>query len=250
MREAIFEMYQHLQIGRNEICQDCRKVDDLEFPNSIYYIGEKFHSSEDTIFFVGKTAVSEAPSNEKNDLFIDAMEFGEDSLDLREPKSKQRKFYSYTHEIIERYYGDYNAGKQYVALSNLMKCNNGSTKDTTKTGVKVQCLDNLKVIWREVEILKPKRIIFYTGRNYDNFIDRFNPLGSFKSDHIEKNEKDCWWHKRFYAQDMTIMCDILRVYHPDAFTYIGEQEGEEYITKVVAWLNQTKGQTTRTISEQ
>ena len=57
------------------------------------------------------------------------------------------------------------------ALSNIVKCNDGSTTDNTTDEIRTNCMDKLGVIWKEVEILKPKRIVFFTGRNYDDFID-------------------------------------------------------------------------------
>jgi hypothetical protein len=241
MKDAIFEMYRQLSLGKNDICRECNPNDKLEIPLAIYYVGDEFHSSNDTIFFVGKTAVGgEGIGVEVDGLFTDTKGFGEESLDLTERRSKQRKIYTYTHEIIKRYYGSYELGKKFIALSNSVKCNDGSTVDNTTDEIRENCMDKLKVIWKELEILNPKRIIFYTGRKYDDFIDRFNPSGCFKSEHIEDNEIDCWWHKRFYKQDMTVLCDILRVYHPDVFRFIGDEDGEEYINKIVNWLQQTK----------
>jgi hypothetical protein len=46
MKETIFEMYKNIPVGKNEICKECNKDGDLETPLSIYFVGEKFHSSE------------------------------------------------------------------------------------------------------------------------------------------------------------------------------------------------------------
>lgn len=241
MKEAIFEMYKRISVGKNTICKECNPNGLLEIPLSIYYIGEKFHSSGDTILFVGKTAVGgEGIGVVVDDTFTDATNFGESSLDLKEGMSNRRAFYSFTNEIIRRYYGTYELGKKFVALTNIVKCNNGSTKDQTSNFTKANCVDKLGVIWKEVEILKPKRIIFYTGTNYDDFIDNFLPVGYSTLDNVEDDEINCWWHKQFYNNEGTVICDILRIYHPDYMKYIGGQAAEGYISKVVAWLEQTK----------
>jgi hypothetical protein len=242
MKEAIFEMYKRISVGKNDICKECNPNGLLEIPLSIYYVGKEFHSSDDTILFVGKTAVGgEGIGVVVDDTFTDATKFGEESLDLREEMSTRRAFYTYTNEIIKRYYGSYERGKQFVALTNIVKCNNGSTKDETTNEIKEHCCEQLKVIWNEVEILNPRRIIFYTGRWYDDWIDSYLPIGCFadKKNNIEDDEKNCWWHKQFCKEGRVIL-DILRTYHPDYMWRKGGNAGEEYISKVVAWLHQTK----------
>jgi hypothetical protein len=238
MKETIFEMYKNISVGRSAICQECNKDGELDFPLSIYFVGEKFHPSADTVLFVGKTAVGgEGIGAFINDSFYDTTDFGEKSLDGNAHKSS---FYSYTNEIIETYYGSYEEGKKFTALTNLVKCNNGSTKDETTYVIKEHCINHLKVIWREVEILKPKRIIFYTGRDYDDFIDAFIPDNFCSYNDIEDNEQECWWHRQFVNKDNITVCDILRVYHPDYMRYVGGQAKENYISKIVDWLQRTK----------
>lgn len=55
MKEAIFEMYKQLSIGKSKVCLECKQSIDLENPLSFYYIGEEFHSSDDNVLFIGKT---------------------------------------------------------------------------------------------------------------------------------------------------------------------------------------------------
>jgi len=234
MKEAIFQMYKNISIGCNEICKKCNKDGELEIPLSIYFIGEKFYSSEDTVLFVGKTAVGgEGIGEVVDDFFTDSTEFGKQSLDLEEEWSTRRAFYSYTNEIIKRYYGSYEVGSQFAALTNIVKCNNGSTTDQTTYEIKQHCINDLKVIWKEVEILRPKRIIFYTGRDYDDFIDAFKPNNFTTCVDVEDDEINCWWHRKFMNVDGSTACEILRIYHPS------RQGKEEYVSKVVDWLRKT-----------
>jgi hypothetical protein len=237
MKDKIFEMYKSIKVGKNEICNICNAEGNMEIPLSIYFVGDKFHLQNDTILFVGKTAVGgEDIGPIVEDTFTDATDFGKLSIDLEEAWSKRRAFYSYTNEVIKRYYGSYEDGKQYIALTNIVKCNNCSTKDQTTYKTKEHCINELKVFWKEVEILKPKKIIFYTGRDYDDFINS----GEFKCEEIYLNDKqNCWWHGKFIF-NQSYSCEFLRIYHPDYMRYIGGNAKEEYISKVVAWLQQTK----------
>lgn len=92
MKEEIFEMYKRIPIGKNEICKECNKIVELVDPLSIYYVGKEFKSSDDTILFVGKTAVGGDIGELIDDSFIDATKFGEESLDLKEPNRDKELF--------------------------------------------------------------------------------------------------------------------------------------------------------------
>ena len=242
MKDRIFEMYKSISVGNNQICSECNNEGALGKPVSIYFIGKNFHSSDDTILFVGKTAVGGLDVGPfVDDLFTDATAFGELSLDLKEKNAKTRAFYSYTNEIVTQYYGSFEIGKQFIALSNLVKCNNASTKDETSYHIMEHCINSLRVTWREIEILKPKRIIFYTGNtDYDDFIENFEPENYDDYFPIEGDRSGPWWHGRYVDENQVSICDILRINHPDRMRYIGGNAKENYISKVVDWLHKTK----------
>jgi len=155
MKVEIFKMYQDISIGKNEICRKCNESGNMEKPLSLYYVGDKFKKGADTILFVGKTAVGgenfepEYQGDFKCDLFTDATKFGEKSLDLIEPWSTSRPFYHYTYDIVENYYETYEKGKCYIGLTNIVKCNNTTTEDTSDYQVKEFCINELGVIWKE-----------------------------------------------------------------------------------------------------
>jgi hypothetical protein len=117
MKDKIFEMYKSIKVGKNEICNICNAEGNMEIPLSIYFVGDKFHLQNDTILFVGKTAVGgEDIGPIVEDTFTDATDFGKLSIDLEEAWSKRRAFYSYTNEVIKRYYGSYEDGKQNAII--------------------------------------------------------------------------------------------------------------------------------------
>ena len=100
--------------------------------------------------------------------------------------------------------------------------------------MKIHCIDKLQVIWKEIEILKPKRVIFYTARYYDDFIRKFKPNGCIEIVDVIDNYNDCWWHRKFLDDNGNIIFDFLRIYHPERKTK------EDYVAKVVNWLKETK----------
>ncbi len=246
MKVEIFKMYQDISIGKNEICRKCNESGNMEKPLSLYYVGDKFKKGADTILFVGKTAVGgenfepEYQGDFKCDLFTDATKFGEKSLDLIEPWSTSRPFYHYTYDIVENYYETYEKGKCYIGLTNIVKCNNTTTEDTSDYQVKEFCINELGVIWKEIELLSPKRVIFYTNVYYDDFIDAFTPKNCVKVEDLKDTRLNIgekttpWWHRRFLNEENEIICDFLRLGHPQMM------KKQEYVNEVVKWLNETK----------
>ena len=177
----------------------------------------------------------------EDDPFSDATKFGEASLDLKEADAKRRSFYHYTHAIIEKYYGAYENGKNYVALTNIVKCNNTTTNDTTPYEVKVYCINELRVIWKEIELLSPKRVVFYSHISYYNFIDEYLPKNCVKVDIFQKENRTKigkkfmpWWHRRFLDENNKRICDFLILGHPQRLCKL------DYVDAVVKWLNETK----------
>jgi len=246
MKNDIFKMYQTISIGKNEICNVCNKNKTMEKPLSLYFVGNKFAEGNDTILFVGKTAVGGEDFEEEykgdfdNDLFTDSTKFGEKSLDLTEKWATSRPFYLYTNNIISDYYGSYEIGKEFVALTNIVKCNNTTTNDTTDYQIKENCINKLAVIWKEIEMLSPKRVVFYTNVYYDDFIDAYRPNNCTKIEDISDirieigNKTTPWWHRRFLDDRGNIITEFLRLGHPQMMNKM------DYIKSVVNWLKITK----------
>lgn len=239
MKEQLFNLYYSIKIGQNDTCKNCISNEEyLTRPLSLYFAGSHFDELDNTVLFVGKTAIGGDDFPIVDSLFSDTTKFGELSLDLEEEYATRRAFYSYTNEIIKRHFGTYEEGKKYTALTNIVKCNNTSTEDETSYNLKVHCIDKLGVIWKEIEILKPKRVVFYTARKYDNFIRNYTPINAHEVIDVENNYEDCWWHRRFIDKEQKTICDFLRVYHPE------RKNKEMYVSKVVNWLDQTQNKLT------
>lgn len=246
MKDKVFEMYQNILIGKNDICKMCHIERNMEIPLSIYFVGEQFEKGEDTIMFVGKTDVGEEQIEEESkvdilsDLFIDATTFGEKNLDLIEPYATKHNFYNYTYYIIENYYGNYNKGKRFVSFTNMVKCNHSSTHGKITQNEKEFCVNKLGVIWKEIEILSPKRIVFYTNTDFDNYIDTYRPVNFIRYEDLEDKKIDMgnktmhWWHRCFFDKNDHRILDFLRIGHPES------KLKSDYVNSVVEWLRKTK----------
>jgi hypothetical protein len=247
MKDQVFKMYEQLQIGRNQICQICRSKADLEIPLSFYHIGENFNDDQDNVVFIGKTAVGGANFGEnykgdyQTDLFTDATNFGIQSLKLNEKWSKSRPFYNYTNEIIGSYFDNIEIGLSKSAMTNIVKCNNASTQDETPQIIKSQCINELGIIWKEIELMNATRVVFYTHNKYDEFIDQYKPENTIdfqdildKKHHVNVGAKQMpWWHRQFMLSDGSTK-HFLRVGHPE------RKNRTEFVSYVVDWLKQTK----------
>lgn len=240
-------MYKEIQIAQNEICTNCRKNKELETPLSLYHVGENMYNELDTILFVGKTAVgganfeTEYKGGYSNNNITDATKFGYASLNLKEKYATSRPFYSYTNQIIKDYYGSVEDGLKKIALSNLIKCNNASTEDETSNDTKENCINKLGVIWKEIELIKPRRVVFFTHNYYDNYIENYVPNNLISIDELT-NKSHCvkignkimpWWHKKLNLNGGKTQ-HILRIGHPQM------KNREDYVNSVVNWLHQTK----------
>ena len=57
--KEIFDLYDKLNIGKSEICKNCKFNNELSKPISIWQVGDNYHNSEHKILFVGKVARGE-----------------------------------------------------------------------------------------------------------------------------------------------------------------------------------------------
>ena len=113
VKDEIFDLYRELKLGNCDICKGCKASnnDELYDPVSIWTIGENFATSNDKILFVGKTARGgdDSIGTFIDNSFYDATTFGTNSLALDDYSSP---YYSYTNEIIKRYFGSFEDGKR------------------------------------------------------------------------------------------------------------------------------------------
>ncbi|OQB13419.1 MAG: hypothetical protein BWY15_01716 [Firmicutes bacterium ADurb.Bin193] len=158
----IFEIYKELNIGKSNECIECHKqVCNLSKPVSIWQVGDNYYDSKYKVLFVGKAARGSVGIECNN--FLDATE---DAYSLYKDRS-QWAYWSYTKAIVNELYGlRENDGWEQISFTNMVKCNNSETVDTSTDTLKNNCLHILKA---EIKKLAPKNIVFYT-HGYDNQI--------------------------------------------------------------------------------
>lgn len=205
--QVIFDVYAKIELGNNAICECCQRAHpNLSRPVSIWQVGTKYENSKYKLLFVGKNA--RGNPGRKKGAFLDSTICAEDLF-----CHKGWAYWSYTKTICETLYnGD--AWEQF-AFTNMVKCNSSATLDTTTGLQKQNCIANLGAFRKELEILKPRNVIFYTGREYDAYLNAVFDDVEIRSDMEQKvgRKKMPWleFNGRLGANEIR----ALRVGHPE-----------------------------------
>lgn len=187
----VLKMYKDLHFLQNPTCEVCKPKH--KNPLSLWQVGNKFAEDEHKILFVGKTARGDWGEPESN---------GYSQKPLRVAGKRFLKggspYWRYTCEIVSKLYGSPEEGWDRIAFTNIIKCPDTKTVDKTEDSVKENCICKLAVIQKEIEILEPKNVIFYTGNKYDRYIDNLiNELKVyFKAERIDIKERDVFLSTR------------------------------------------------------
>lgn len=243
--DQIFESYNEIKVGQNVICKKCIETNNKSFfskPISVWKVGSEYKNQLNKILFVGKVHRGSNLGPMVNGLFQNATKIGNNLL-----IHNSWAYWGYTREIIKEVYGDIKTGKEKIAFTNLVKCNNSHTVDETIEFTKDSCLSKLKVVWKEIEILKPDKIIFYTNTDYDNYISNYKPSDNFVD--IENRYKKIkigakqmpYWNRVFFDDKGEVITEFLRVGHPERL------KKDEFVSKISSWAK-NKYQNSQSIS--
>ena len=244
MFEQIMQMYNEIQLGKNSVCIECRKLHEangfFSRPLAPLQIGEHFEDDKYKILFVGKTARGESP-DKHNELVID-----DRSLSTEHYRKRISPFWSYTMDIVNQLYGlsqnEWEIGWKRIAMTNTVKCTRTHDNDNTSKEMKDNCISRLGVIWREIEILRPKNVVFYTASYFDRFLNDI-PIDmqcdTIRDKHYKLYRENgdpwiIWWHRELHDKSKKPIMRVLRTNHPQ-----GEPR-EEFVNAIVRWL---KGET-------
>lgn len=221
-------LYQSIDFGRNEVCRSCRRESPgLMRPVGAWAVGKNFYLHEIRLLFVGKNARGEPGDLRQG--FRSGFRASRDWL-----WRKQWPYWSYTRKITENVYGDDNI--ENIAFTNIVKCNDSMGRDTTSSVTKDHCICELNVIGREIAIIDPTHIVFYTSRGYDDHIRRvFDSFETVRSTEIAIGRKKMPW------LEATGACGgrrihILRAGHPE------RMKKTDYVSAICEWVHRT-GQT-------
>ena len=234
--QPLFEV--ELQLLKNSSCQQCDAQ--IRYPLLPWIVGPQFSHSNERIIFVGKPHRG-TPGKILPTGIIDPTDLvAEELWNIKWP------YWSYTREIAENLYGE--KAHEFIAFTNLIKCTNvgaddGRSTSNDKTSYKMaeSCVLKLAVIWKEIEYLKAKTVVFYT---YGLFRDILQDIpvsinGSIKDITIESNSVPCrnkrlgWWERTC----KTVWTDNLRILvvgHPERMGKV------EFVELLTSWLRPNK----------
>ena len=177
--EKLLSMYKRICMGNCSTCQSCHAtIENLSPPVSAWGVGNNFVNEDKKLLFVGKNAHGyfDQPANGNfHEAFDDGRWLWEPS-NWRKNWGTSSAYWTYTRTITGKIFGD--DSFDHIAFTNLVKCNDSATTDTTSNFVKDNCLKRLKVLSQEIKIIRPTHVVFYAGNAYDDYIphvfDTFN----------------------------------------------------------------------------
>lgn len=222
--------YLKLGIGNTEFCNRCRKESGneqfLSHPLPYWHIGKNFQEDDERILLIGKVA-----RGNPGELLTEGLIDGTDVADNLY-KDKSWQFWSYLRGILEDLYGNADVGWDHIALTNIVKCNNSFTTDNTTELMKNACLSGNQFVWKEIEFLRPKSIVFFTSWGYDNFLEKYRIDKGYKNQTSRSHQVKCgarslpWW----VITDENSNIKILRTGHPE------RKKKDEFIKLVAGFI--------------
>jgi hypothetical protein len=239
MAETLFdqcrELFDRLGLPRNDVCESCEA--EIKAPLLPWHVGEDYQDARNRLVFVGKPHRGR-PGEELSSGALDARELATDLY-----FNSSWAYWSYTKEIISRVYGNAETGWKNVALLNAVKCTSTSSTDKTSYQTAASCIDRLEVLPRELSILQPTMVVFYTWHFHRNLFAKpffnddytgYNEVTSPKHKVPCKNKKIGWWHRDFRTRWCGEL-SVLVVSHP-------ERKGKrEYISLLTEWVQTNSG---------
>jgi hypothetical protein len=222
---------------QNPVCEQCDAQ--LRHPLMPWMVGKLFESSAERILFVGKPHRG-TPGTLLASGIIDP------TIDPNNGVQRYWKahwpYWSYTREIAENLYGPQSA--DFVAFTNLVKCTNvnaddGESKSTDQTTHKMLecCVLKLGVIWKEVSLVKPYTVVFYTYQLHPEMLEDV-PIalsGSMRQITSQNHSVQCrnkrlhWW-ERTCRTSWTDNFRLLVIGHPERMAR------REFVQLLTNWL--------------
>lgn len=213
----------------NRICKSCDAS--VRPPLLPYWVGERFNETRERVLFVGKSHRDEPGTTLPSRIMMDATEFVPDLWEKRWP------YWRYTRDIAESLYGP--EGRDFVALTNLIKCTNVEDGSTDRTTYQMAdcCVLQLGAIWKEIELLQPATIVFYTHRLFPDVLETIPVAltGSIRHVHPQDYSKPCgkkelgWW-ERTCKTAWSKRVRILVTSHPE------RKARQEFVRSLTDWI--------------
>lgn len=231
----VMQMYRDIEMGKSLMCRGCIAARQEAGriccgPHSLWHVGARFQSDKYRVLFVGKYArgeVGELTSHGFRDTRSEAARYF-----VEFPFA----FWRYTRTICGEVFGDEDEAWERIAMTNLLKCNdqcndqNGDREDLDPTKeMQDCCLKEMGVFWKEIKILQPRLIVFYTRWGFDEDIAGYRMGDTFEDVGDRDAAGRCWWHRTF-LKDGHIVQEFLRISHPE------RQPKVKYVGDVAGWI--------------
>lgn len=230
IEQKLVSLYDDIKLGACGICQKCRSDNPGLYSKAVgcWFVGNVFESQEKRLLFIGKNArgmpAEKYAENQNDKGFLEEFRCSRDGL-----WSVGWPYWRYTSEISRRLFGE--AGMEAVAFTNMVKCNGSDTVDTTTASMKDYCINGLRVVRKEIEIIRPTHIIFYTHTQYDDWIPTvFDEIYCLRSENKIIGQK-LMPYDEYDCKIGNAGIKALRIGHPE------RMKKEDYISSVVDWVN-------------
>ena len=232
LEKKVYDEYLHIGIRQCKECQECCKAELLNngrefYTTGIWVVGDNYPKNR--VLFVGKVARGKGGGKliKNNDIY----DCTESSRGLWK---NNWAYWSYTREICEKVFNK-SESIENIAFTNIIKCNSSDTTDKTTFETKEYCIKKVQVFRKELLQLQPHIIVFYTGKDYDNYIFEegciFDTIKSgFDYDNrIPIGRKRVPWLEAEAELDHTHI-SLLRTGHPERLNK------SDFVDKVSDWI--------------
>ena len=220
IEQNLLVMYNKLALGTSSVCAKCKEINgSLSNPVGCWLVGNKFQQQKKKILFVGKNARGyfDEPTGEK--VFDDGRDLWNNGW----------AYWSYTAEVVMNIFGE--DSPEYIAFTNIVKCNNSPDIDTTSNSMKEYCILKMRTLYNEIGIIKPTHIIFYTGKDYDDFIPNIFDEYTIVHDGIKPVGKRNMPWREAAARIDNFKFHVLRIWHPE------RKKKDDYVSAICDWIN-------------
>lgn len=230
----MIKVLKSLNAGNNATCQACRE-DNPDIANAL---GPWFScapgSHGNCIAFVGKIARGDDLGALVSDKLEDVEPFGASFI-----KKSTWPYWTYTRAIMMEVFGSLDSALLHTSFTNLIKCNNSTTSDTSSKSQKDRCLRENQFVLKELEVVSPKAVVFYAGTGYDEYIRTIQPRTAVRyvdevNTKILIGKKQMpWWSRKYFAADETVLTSFLRIGHPERMKKV------PYVKEVSGWIKES-----------
>ena len=228
--KKIINLYENeLCIPNNEICNNCDSQ--LKQPLLPWQIGDKYFTKNGGIFIAGKPHRG-TPGTLRDSNIMDGRKRGKELF-----FEKNWAYWSYTKEILNNLFESNEESWEHITFSNIVKCTSTDSSDKTSEQCAKQCIVENKVIFKEIELLKPRKILFFTWSMHRHLLKDI-PIAKDGTiiEHTDSSfQKKCgakklgWWERSFVSKwDSHI--DFLIIGHPE------RMKKSDYVNLVTEWL--------------